>query len=472
MKRIIALILASVMIFSFAACTKAPENPDTPDVSDPSDVPDAETEQMNAKVALSTENYTVTFGMLSCYFYDFLANFYNTYYTSLVYMGLDFSKPLKEQIYHDDVTWYDFFMDNVLTTVEEMLLLAEAAHKDGLNFSEKDTAAVDAGIANIKAAAANYGLDFKDYIERYYYEGVTEQVLRDAFTLSNFAYSYYATVAGNINPTDEQCIEYRDEHLSSFYACDYYGYLFTSKEDAEKLCENPTAQEFMSALAAYLLEHDEELSAEDAAEIAADTLVEEYYYSDENVLEKWLFADGRQACDKAVLELETDDGVQYAVVYMAAPFYLVGDRTVDVRHILIMSESYDSDSLALEKAEQVYDMWKTGAADEELFAKLAGEFSEDGGSSSNGGLYENVTYGYMVAEFNDWIFDTARVSGDHGIVKTQFGYHIMYYVGSTPVWMSTAENAVANEIYARWLEGIASEFKITTDETLTDGIDA
>ena len=35
----------------------------------------------------------------------------------------------------------------------------------------------------------------------------------------------------------------------------------------------------------------------------------------------------------------------------------------------------------------------------------------------------------MVQTFNDWCFDEARKTGDSGIVKTQFGYHIMYFVG-------------------------------------------
>ena len=35
----------------------------------------------------------------------------------------------------------------------------------------------------------------------------------------------------------------------------------------------------------------------------------------------------------------------------------------------------------------------------------------------------------MVSEFNDWIFDPARKAGDTDIVKTTYGYHIMYFVG-------------------------------------------
>ena len=35
----------------------------------------------------------------------------------------------------------------------------------------------------------------------------------------------------------------------------------------------------------------------------------------------------------------------------------------------------------------------------------------------------------MLPTFNDWMFDAARQPGDHGIVETKHGYHIMYFVG-------------------------------------------
>ena len=36
----------------------------------------------------------------------------------------------------------------------------------------------------------------------------------------------------------------------------------------------------------------------------------------------------------------------------------------------------------------------------------------------------------MVAEYDKWIFDAARKEGDTDIVKTDYGYHVMYFIGS------------------------------------------
>ena len=35
----------------------------------------------------------------------------------------------------------------------------------------------------------------------------------------------------------------------------------------------------------------------------------------------------------------------------------------------------------------------------------------------------------MVKPFQDWSLDESRQTGDTGIVKTDYGYHIMYFVG-------------------------------------------
>lgn len=103
---------------------------------------------------------------------------------------------------------------------------------------------------------------------------------------------------------------------------------------------------------------------------------------------------------------------------------------VDARHILISVDGTTDEDWenCRQKAQEVLDIWLAGEKTEESFAALANEHSTDPGSNTTGGLYEKFTTGTMVAEFNDWCFDESRQPGDYGLVKTQFGYHIMYFV--------------------------------------------
>lgn len=143
------------------------------------------------------------------------------------------------------------------------------------------------------------------------------------------------------------------------------------------------------------------------------------------------------------------------------------NKTVDVRHILVMPEGATTDNIrtdtfddaaweaSRQKAEELLAQWEQGDKSEDSFAELAKANSQDG-SASDGGLYTGVSEGQMVEAFNDWCFDDVRQPGDYGIVKTEFGYHLMFFVGSTPVWKESARsdlsNARANELLNSILE--------------------
>lgn len=131
------------------------------------------------------------------------------------------------------------------------------------------------------------------------------------------------------------------------------------------------------------------------------------------------------------------------------------DKTVDVRHILIMPYGADSSNIRTETfdeeawawaetmANDVMALFEAGDKSEDSFAALAMEHSHDG-SAVNGGLYTGVAKGQMVENFENWCFDETRRTGDYGIVKTEFGYHLMFYVGSQPVWKSAVQSEMMN----------------------------
>ena len=152
-------------------------------------------------------------------------------------------------------------------------------------------------------------------------------------------------------------------------------------------------------------------------------------------------------------------------------------KTVDVRHILIKVAGGTTDEAGTTtysdqewadcqaKAQQIYDQWKNGEATEDSFAKLANEKSEDGGSNTNGGLYENVPVGQMVTEFNDWIMDESRKPGDTGLVKTEFGYHIMYYSADEAIWYSAAKNAILSQRFQEFFSKGEEQYPMEVDYT-------
>ena len=95
-------------------------------------------------------------------------------------------------------------------------------------------------------------------------------------------------------------------------------------------------------------------------------------------------------------------------------------------------------------------------ADEEYFGELASKLTDDTGSASAGGLIEGMeNNGQYVASFEDWVFSEGdfaseeRVPGSTGIIETEYGYHVMYYVGSNenPVWYETILDSLISEAW-------------------------
>lgn len=150
-------------------------------------------------------------------------------------------------------------------------------------------------------------------------------------------------------------------------------------------------------------------------------------------------------------------------------------KYVNVRHILFTPEGGTTDEngktvysqeewdACKNKAEDIMNMWTSGAQTEESFAALAKSMSQDPGSQSNGGLYENVQQGQMVEAFDNWCFDEKREPGHNGIVKTDFGYHLMYFVSSTPIWESTVRSQLIAQQMQSMMQQLTAQYPMEAE---------
>ena len=159
--------------------------------------------------------------------------------------------------------------------------------------------------------------------------------------------------------------------------------------------------------------------------------------------------------------------------YKANGLEKTDERYVDVRHILITPEGGDAATeeqwaAAEKEANDLLNEWLTKHPDEDGFAVLAEAYTDDPGSASNGGLYEDVYVGQMVPEFENWCFDASRQTGDYGIVKTTYGYHIMYFVGSDYVWYATAEADMLVEKGNEFLQSVLDKHPAEIDYSVIE----
>ena len=81
------------------------------------------------------------------------------------------------------------------------------------------------------------------------------------------------------------------------------------------------------------------------------------------------------------------------------------------------------------------------------------------GSLGTGGLYEEFGKDTMAEQFEDWSFNENNKPGDTGIIQTENGFHVMYFVSTgRPYWIVKAEDDLQedyfNDLYAEATENI------------------
>ncbi len=462
-------------------------------------------------VAVTANGHEINAAELNYYYIDAVQNFNSQYGSYASLFGLDVTKPLNEQPFNDseDMTWADNFLNQALEAIKKTYAVADEAKAQGYTLSENDKATVESTISNLELYSQLYGYpDADTYLKDIYGKGATMESYREYFELNLLAQSYYNDYSANLEYNNDVLREAEKNNFHAYSAFSYNSYYVgankfleggttdesgnTTYSDAEKAASVTAAKEAADSLIVEEITNVEELDAAIAAlainaeaETAAkSTAYEDVSYTSLNAhISKWIADSSRKAGDKAVLANTStnDDGTETVNGYYVVMFNGVNDNTfalANVRHILVKFEggtqdengttTYSADEKAAAKlaAQEILDQWKAGEATEESFAALANEKSDDG-DGTTGGLYEDVYPGQMVANFEDWCFDAARKAGDTGLIETEYGYHVMFYVGDSDI--NYRDYLITEELRSTettaWYDALLAAVTVTTVET-------
>ncbi|NLC72242.1 MAG: hypothetical protein GX684_00495 [Ruminococcaceae bacterium] len=422
-------------------------------------------------------------------------------------MLLDTKKPLSKQKVSADKTWADHFREAALSNMTQITAQHDAAIKEGYKLSEEDKARMDKEIDGLKQQAEYYKFASLDkYIAQMYGKGANEQTVRKLMEITAIASEYSKNKFESFKYTDK---ELKDEYAANANEFDTYNYSYIFVANAKKPetpAQSPAADAASpapsaAAQSAAPAETQTPAPAETdpVAEKAAEDILNSYKESVKDK-EDLTEADRAAAFKKAVLAVKSEGGdvtrTNYPgqsaknadaavfdwikdtnrkagdVATISVPekgYYVVlfGFRstndylTAKIRHILILAKDDNKDgktdaeeiAAAKKTAEELYATWQKGDKSEESFAKLANEKSEDPGSNTKGGFYENIFKGQMPA-LNSFIFDADRKPGDTEIVPSDEnykGFHIVFYSGQGGTYADhLADIKLRNKAYADW----------------------
>lgn len=444
-----------------------------------------------------------------------LSSQYDQYYGSgsgASYTGFDYSaNPADQEYTLEEIegvkTWADYFK---VTATEKAFLQKElydaAMNEKGFKLTEDEKAEIKKEIEDqmtqIEEAAAKNEYSVNNYIPLIYGEGLTEKSYTELLNRDYVVEKYLEWYQDNMIKTlsDEEVNSYFKENSGDFlsasarvFAISYSdenvedGDPVYTKEQAKKLANEFAGKvtdeaSFIRVAKEYALPSVKDSYADDSATLASG-LKKSNLEETSKEMADWLFNSKTAVGDIKVFDIE--DSKLYYIIYVTETASL-DEQTAgaDVRHILVQvettKENDKGEEVALSEkeiatnwakakteAEAILKEWKSGDATEESFAALATEKTDDTGSAETGGLYEDInSESSYVPEFLDWALAPHK-AGDTEIIKTSYGYHIMYFVGADemPKWESDVRKAITSEKYTEYTENLYNDIKDNVEVT-------
>ncbi len=408
---------------------------------------------------------------------EFNYHYFNAYSSFMEASGdmasliLNTEVPFDEQNFTEEMTFHDYFTQEAIASMKVTQVLYDLAPSKEL--TEEQSAIVENEIASIIMYAPIYGMTEAQLLTSNYGNGFTTDVYRDVLTKSVIANDYGMSVAESYEYTEEELVAKYDENRDGNAIIEYRAYFVANGEDQEEahatadaIAEATNGDEFADLVYEYAPEDSKESFTENEATLSVLTgdYLASYDYG------SWLTDASRQEFDTTVVESVSGSGY-YVVMFVSREDNDYNTR--DIRHILITAEidaetgvaSDEANATALAEAERILAEFEAGDMTEDSFAALANQYSQDPGSNTNGGLYENVAKNQMVTEFNDFLF-AAEEAGETGIVyDATTGYHVVYYVGEGAQYSNLiAENNLRQEEYTTWIEAETAKLGEPTTE--------
>lgn len=450
--------------------------------------------------AVQVGEHSVSPAEMNYFYRDTVNNAMNSTNSLLPYL-IQKGVSLDEQAYNEEQSWADYFLDAAVDNAKNTYAIYDAAVAAGFQLTEEQQQQMETDLKNMEAYAAMYQFNSPSAMLRANYgAGCNMKNYTAYINVQQLATAYAANYLENLEYDDAAIRAFDEEDPTAYNSYDYHTYMVrvegyypadagTEGEDGQKTYteeETKAAMEEAKKVADKMAadcKGDAELFTATATELANAGKTDEEKTETTTLHEKTLKANMSSMPEELINWLvdgsrktgETTVVANGQLGYYVAMYVGVQDNTdptVNVRHILIQAAGSQGDAATstqttttaaqgktLEEAKAEIEALKKEFEEnptEDNFAALANEHSEDPGSNTNGGLYENVAPGQMVKNFNDWCFDESRKAGDVGIVETENGYHLIYFVGNGEhnYRDTMIVNAMTQKDYQEWYNGI------------------
>ena len=457
-------------------------------------------EKMNpGNVALTVGETPVSIGMYN-YYYTCITQNYLTY-AGYGYYDIDTTKSYDTQMTTDEdgneISWAQKFENDTVDQIQYITAYYEEATANGVELTQAQKDNISTSLEGLKTTASDNDKSVNDYIAEIYGDYCGYATLEKMLQQCYIAENYYQQKQLEYTVTTEQEQAYFEEHKTEYENVSF-AYLQIPYEEggAQAALENAkscisdikTVDDMKKLIPIACKELIDDYVAQgyasttdECAEMLAENIEASISAGESGFIQEaidWLFSENTAvgSCDAFD---DADNSLVYLLLKTSEP---VADESqvYSVRHILVTPKTDDEDAQATadgkteytdeqwadaeKKANEILDEYNSTDKTEKDFALLAEKYSDDTESTSNGssglygGLYEGVSLGQMVPSFEEWAIDSSRQFGDVGIVKSDYGYHIMFFVENTSKYLYDCKTALRTEMEGEFVD--SAEIKI------------
>lgn len=458
-------------------------------------VPNSDEKMNPGNIALTVGDTDISVGMYNYYYENVVYEY--TYYANYGYYDLDTTADYATQYTTDSdgnkVSWLELFEKQTVDRIKSNILYYELGVENGIELTDAQKENIESQLDSVKESASSANLSVNEYVAETYGDYCGLETLRTFLEQYYIAQSYYYQSQITDRPSDEDVETFFNENQAEYKSCSFalLEMNYDTTDDSTKEASVNRAKEYMAKITD--VESMKALIPE-----ACDTLIDRfitagYFETEEEAIEglsssvemtqsradmetsfgediaDWIYSEDTPVGSTNYYVNENSE-VIYILLKTQQPF-LEDTEVYSVRHILVIPESADNSeessdsttsstqkeyteeewSAALDEAEKIVEEYNQTDKTELSFAKLAEKYSDDTESTSSGssglygGGYMGVQLGQMVSEFESWATDDSRKYGDVEIVKSEYGYHIMYFVFDGPEYMYNAQTNLATE---------------------------
>ena len=438
---------------------------------------------LNASLtALTIDNHKVSPGMLN-YFYVEAREELATNMGDLWSMMVSDDVPLSQQSYYTDEfeTWGDYILNIAMNKATQMYKLCDRAEATGFELSEESLAEIQDEIDVLESICYLYGYTSVDgYISSTYGTGSNLDNYSEYMRIRKIASEFSAAKIDELQYTEEEIDAYYSENKEAYEEISYQIFDITvdmmeneatAAADCEEAAKEMVAsiediESFNELCKEYVEEERHKYYDNGAITLMRDQLISE-------VAEEcadWLFAEERQPGDTTYIAYESEEESGYHVLHYIEKTDL-NYNVVNFHQVLIETTSDKEEILAVayEEAMDIYNEYinaDEANQTESGFMSLVSQYSSSAEEvSSFNGTHTNVGRGAVDNEYDQWLFAEERQPGDVAVVKSEQGYHVIYFSGKGDTYYNyNITEALRSEDYNEWMSGVLGNTNIKITE--------